>query len=652
LGRGAVELQQSKWQIAPNEVDFFVRFLFRCGVNEIVSSQRAKTAHPVAARALAHFDALFPVDEDALVLKPPIVALDQPNSLESSEFRYSQVDQKKANGVTYTPKELADFISSRMFQHFDFSGRTELTILDPAVGDGALCHSLLEKVVQKFSGRIHLTIFDTDAASLESARSQIAGDYPDVIIDARNSDFIDYITGFEDRNSLFFNESMAKFDAIIANPPYVRTQIMGAAKAQQLSAAFGLAGRVDLYQAFMLGLTRALDAHGVIGIIVSNRFMTIKGGSALRAALRVQCALKEIWDLGDTKIFDAAVLPAIVVANGIGCQNQAEPRFSLIYETTEQADVTVSTAIKALANSGTVELHDGRKFCVKHGYLDASGKADGVWRIATASGDAWLATVAKNSWKKFGDIGKIRVGVKTCADKIFIRHDWGEETAGNLPELLRPLTTHFGAGRFRATVPKKERSIFYPHQSVEGQRQAIDIDLFPNSAAYISKHREALEKRTYVIEAGRKYYELWVPQDPAAWALPKLVFRDISERPTFWMDKSGSVVNGDCYWLATFDQANEQLLWLAAAVANSTFAESYYDRCFNNKLYSGRRRFITQYVEQFPLPDPETSIAKQIVSVAMAIYDENHSSKVEAMERDMDQLVWKAFGLAVEEVGR
>ena len=97
-----------------------------------------------------------------------------------------------------------------MSENLDFKGRTTLRILDPAVGDGALCHSLLEEFAKKFCGLIHLTIFDTDPESLESARSQIAADYPDVIIDARNSDFIDYVTGFEDRSSLFFSESNAK----------------------------------------------------------------------------------------------------------------------------------------------------------------------------------------------------------------------------------------------------------------------------------------------------------------------------------------------------------------------------------------------------------------------------------------------------------
>jgi len=49
------------------------------------------------------------------------------------------------------------------------------------------------------------------------------------------------------------------------------------------------------------------------------------------------------------------------------------------------------------------------------------------------------------------------------------------------------------------------------------------------------------------------------------------------------------------------------------AVANSTFAEAFYDYRFHNKLYAGRRRYITQYVKEFPLPDPNTSLAKQII---------------------------------------
>lgn len=180
---------------------------------------------------------------------------------------------------------------------------------------------------------------------------------------------------------------------------------------------------------------------------------------------------------------------------------------------------------------------------------------------------------------------------------------------------------------------------------MQGIRRATPLENYPKSRAYLESHRTALESRYYVIEAGRRWYEIWVPQDPQAWSVPKLVFRDISERPSFWIDLDGSVVNGDCYWLAASREDDVDLLWLACAVANSTFAEAFYDHRFNNKLYAGRRRFITQYVEQFPLPDPALPLSQEIVARAKAIYETSHAPEAKGMERELDSLVWQAFGL-------
>src|SRR5690606_29049192 len=95
--------------------------------------------------------------------------------------------------------------------------------------------------------------------------------------------------------------------------------------------------------------------------------------------------------------------------------------------------------------------------------------------------------------------------------------------------------------------------------------------------------------------------------------------------PTFWLDLSGSIVNGDCYWMVSDREDSERLIWLALAVANSSFAVEFYDRKFHNKLYAGRRRFITQYVENFPIPDPTTEVAEQIVVLAQEAYE--HASE-------------------------
>jgi hypothetical protein len=258
--------------------------------------------------------------------------------------------------------------------------------------------------------------------------------------------------------------------------------------------------------------------------------------------------------------------------------------------------------------------------------------------------------VQQHTWGTFRDIGKIRVGVKTCADKIFIRSDWSE--SGGRPELLRPLTTHHVGRQYKSASPKNATCILYPHESVDGKRQAVDLDLYPIARRYLEEHRSTLEARKYVIEAGRQWYEVWVPQNPALWSRPKLVFRDISVEPTFWIDQEGTVVNGDCYWMVPERAGDESLLWLAVAVANSSFIKRFYDRRFNNKLYSGRRRFITQYVEQFPLPEPFSELSKKIIVLAKKIYRNLGCSDTTRDEREVDELVTQAFGLSVEKPAR
>ncbi len=155
------------------------------------------------------------------------------------------------------------------------------------------------------------------------------------------------------------------------------------------------------------------------------------------------------------------------------------------------------------------------------------------------------------------------------------------------------------------------------------------------------------------MKSGRQWYEVWVPQDPDLWQYPKVVFRDITDKPMFWLDLQGAVVNGDCYWLVNHNPEETDLLWLVLAVANSSFIETFYDYRFNNKLYSGRRRFITQYVEKFPLPDPETQKSRQLVELTKQLYNLPASSPQSTLlEGELDALVWAAFGFSVEEVAK
>ena len=557
----------------------------------------------------------------------------------------------KVHGVTYTPKLLADFVARQIVAAAgSMSDRQGLRVFDPAVGEGELLTSLVGELKSIGKRVADVSGFETDVMAAGIATARLGERFPDVRINISRASFLDSVQDRlgDEQGVLQLEDDAGDYDLVIANPPYVRTQIMGTVQAQILARQFGLSGRVDLYHAFILGLSRALSPTGVMGLIVSNRFMTTRSGATVRKALEERLEVLHVWDLGDTKIFDAAVLPAVLVARG--SSGTARTRFTTVYQTTKKAAIKVANPIVALCHDGVMAVPDGRRFEVRHGRLNTGGVSDGIWRISTDAIDRWLATVDENQWGTFGDIGRVRVGVKTCADSVFIRDDWDTVSTGP-PELLRPLTTHHVGQRFRPRRTSVGRQILYPHESVDGERQAVDLDRYPKSRAYLERHRRMLEERQYVLDAGRAWYELWVPQDPSAWSKPKLVFRDIAEEPTFWVDYDGSVVNGDCYWLTSKTPPGdgngvegEDLLWLAAAVGNSTFATQFYDYRFNNKLYAGRRRYQTQYVEKFPLPDPSSSVGKAIVEMAKKMGTRAYDTP-SATQGELDAMVWTAFGI-------
>ncbi len=576
-------------------------------------------------------------------------------TLISSPSRYSGTAPKKRTGVTYTPEPLARFVARSLVGVFPHGPKSrQLHLLDPAVGDGALLLALVRELRLRGHHQLCVHGFDTDGDALRIAQNRIREDSDDrsITISFQQRDFLEFVVSDAAQQGQLFSRAPFAADIVIANPPYVRTQILGAEKANALSAAFGLSGRVDLYHAFILGITALLKSGGLLGVITSNRFMTTRAGAAVRRCFVDNYQLKKIWDLGDTKLFDEAVLPAVVLAarSPDGTGTLPVP-FERIH--------SISGAASAGTAKNILELLSGRtsgdlctrmgEFELVAGQLAYGPRSDGVWRLSSAEHDNWLSQVEANTYCTFGDISKIRVGVKTTADSVFIRRDWDAIEKKQQPEsaLLLPLVTHKETRRWRLLAGADAPRILYTHRTMNGKRAPIDIAEFPRASVYLEQHRNRLEGRAYVIAAGRQWFEIWVPHDPSAWARPKLVFRDITEAGEFLIDTEGHVVNGDCYWMEAKNEDQEELLWLAMAVGNSSFALDFYDHKFHNKLYAGRRRFMTQYVEQFPLPHPHSANGRKLVDLAKKLYFavDSKPELVAELEAEVDQTVHSAFGL-------
>jgi adenine-specific DNA-methyltransferase len=570
-------------------------------------------------------------------------------------------ERMKSNGVHYTPPQLAGFLAAATIRSFEDRAGA-IRVLDPACGDGELLAALYGAVSESQRQRLVLCGYETDPAAIRRAEQRLSS-LDGATVELREGDFLELTASSRTQpgssGQLFGKaptiEPTDQADIVIANPPYVRTQVLGADRAQQLALAFGLTGRVDLYHAFVAAVSTVMRPGGVLGLLTSNRFMVVQSGVTTRSLLRRAFDLREVYDLGDTKLFTAAVLPAILV----GVRSDVPPRkqdcrFVRVYEERGAAKSSgadfhesVLDAVQ-MGTSGSVRTPLGT-FGIERGHLAHATTHEAPWALASEGGDRWLTEVYARRRRVFGDLGNIRVGIKTTADSVFIREDWHSLPEDMQPEreLLRPLITHHTKVRWGiADTSTITRRVLYPHRQENDERkQAVDLDAYPRAKKYLETHREKLESRQYVIESGRQWYEIWVPQQPLDWPHPKVVFPDIAEHPRFFLDTAGAIVNGDCYWLKLRPGLETDWLLLVLAVANSTFIACYYDTRFHNKLYAGRRRFMTQYVREFPLPDIDSAPAQQIIEQVRRLVNRHTGEDATEIERTVDSMVWESFGV-------
>jgi tRNA1(Val) A37 N6-methylase TrmN6 len=580
--------------------------------------------------------------------------------------RTTTISRQKATGAHYTPLPLGRFVARRILAHLGVGHPEKLRVIDPACGAGALLEAF--ELAAQDEGRVSCEYVgvEPDQEALDSARHRLSG-IPAERLALVQGDFLQMAGPAEGQADLWGQAEQAAdltetFDVVIANPPYVRTQVLGAAESRRLAERFRLSGRVDLYHAFLVAATSSLRFGGMMGIIVSNRFLTTVTGASVRRYLSSHYEVCEVIDLGDTKLFEAAVLPAVVVGRRKKASQAAvslpPTRFIRIYSAPASTGEP-----NAPARSGGIYdiLEKGKKglyrvpegvFRVSTGTLNMARDAGRVWSLTTPREGQWVRQVRSRAAGCFEDLAQIRVGVKTTADSVFIRSDWESMPSATRPEpsLLLPLLSHVDARRWaRKAGEFPAKRVLYPHEMRDGRRTAIDLAHFPCARHYLESHRALLQGRRYVVESGRKWYEIWVPQDPAGWAGPKVVFPDISAEPCFFLDLSGSIVNGNCYWLTLRPGVPGEFLYLLLGLANCRLMTRFHDLAFGNKLYAGRRRYITQYVGKYPYPDLATPPARELVAAVRELVDscehEIAQTRLSDMESRIESLSEKCFGL-------
>lgn len=175
------------------------------------------------------------------------------------------------SGYYSTPKFIADFITDELLL-LNPNGKR---VLDPAVGN----EELLERFFE--SGKL---IDSFDIYSYESNRYS----------NFRKQDFIEFYKS--QKSSLFFTNTIdLEYDYYIANPPYNCHEIdYIRANKESLNKLFDGVGTHNMYSMFLSAIIDCAKESALIGLIISDSFLTATMHSGLRQKILDTCSIHQL----------------------------------------------------------------------------------------------------------------------------------------------------------------------------------------------------------------------------------------------------------------------------------------------------------------------------------------------------------------------
>ncbi len=588
-------------------------------------------------------------------------------------------DDERALGVVYTPVEVA-----RPMAHLALdplaAGRTadevlRLRVCDPAIGEGAF----LREVVEVLAGHLVRAWELAPPSALEGAPPPGWIDHarravtrhclfgvdidPEALARARCALGLED-TGNHDPSSIETGDAASRlvvadalavdwrasfpevfaaggFDVVIGNPPYVRQEWLGAARADKSTLAQYACfdATADLYVYFLELAHRVLRPGGRFCLVVPSKWMTVAYGRNLRRFLSTRHSVDGVVDLSRCRLFAGAdAFPCVVWGT-----NDAGPRGAIRALRASPGMTTADALALAASGSapGSTTAHSPELVAERGGHRAArrasraqlgsrediarSGDqttehdhprerwSDEPWHIETPT-ERRLIDRLRREMRPLSEIVADRPsrGIVSGLNRAFVldrvERDRLLEREPRAAALVRPFVKGRDIRAWR--LDAVERWILLVDRGTS-------LDQLPAVRAHLEQFRPALEPRppswtgANGAWAGRKpgtyaWYELQDPVGPLIRARrPRLLYQDIQSGPLCSLDRDGDVVPDTTVWMLPSDDR------VVLAVLNSALYGWYARRRFPPAL-NGAVRPKLDYLRQLPIAEPSAPARREI----------------------------------------
>jgi len=435
------------------------------------------------------------------------------------------------------------------------------------------------------------------------------------------------------------------FDAVIGNPPYVRQEGLGDAKAYFQSHYKTFRPTADLYVNFIERGLGLLKKTGLFGMIVSNKWLRAAYGKPLREFLSSNASVLQLIDLAGLPVFVRATVRTIILICSPVQKQRATIRYLAPVPLDDFRTINTGERLQELASERALELP-----------------------VSSLSPEGWSLSglIAKQVIEKIKQVStslKIYLqrnplfGIKTGLNQAFIidhqtrKHLIAEDPKSS--EIIKPLLTGRDVRRY---------NIGFANRYLIWTYIGIPIERYPAIFKHLKQFQPQLQKRW---DQGNFWWELRACDYYDEFEKSKIIYPDIATSCRFALDRNGYFSSNTTYFIPADD------LYLLGLL-NSRLGQFYFSDVCAGLEGGGSTylRFFGQYLEGFPVrninfSDPDEKAChdrmvklveqmqtfhKQLVAAKTPDDKIRLQRQIDATDQQIDHLLYELYGLTEEEV--
>lgn len=413
------------------------------------------------------------------------------------------------------------------------------------------------------------------------------------------------------------------FDIVLANPPYVRQELIAGNK-KELRAMFpgSYSGTADLYVYFYHRAIQLLRNRGILSFISPNKFFRAGYGEKLRGFLSRHSELLTLIDFADYPIFQAITYPAIVVTQ----KSVAIPREHKLQTYNWRSSDNLEQITSIIREHSQPE------------------------RQASIGVEAWRI-LDKALRRVFDKLRAAGTCLGDCLDDRFYRgivtgcnaaFEVDGETRSRLidldpssNEIIKPWVRGKNVRRWH---------IEYDNKYVIYATWDTDINRYPAIKSHLLRFHDILAARPECKQGRFNWWCLsrYGSEYAREYERPKIVYKVISTHQELAFTTLNAITNDKTWFIpdpppGLLGILNAKVIWF---FLNHVVA----------KLQGGAFELRSPYMRQVPIVTPVRDLIRKAESLqALAEQGEGTSEKALALEMDIDEIVVRMYGLTQED---